>query len=101
MQHHTAGTEYISSFPIRHGILGPDRLLVHTLEEWLNDIKRNQIPYVLGGVGPVSSVVQIVRGIKDLVCMPIEQYRRDGRIILGLQRGTQSFRWVELCRKSG
>ena len=54
----------------RHGILGPDRLLVHILEEWLNDIKRNQIPYVLGGVGPVSSLVQIVRGIKVSLIVP-------------------------------
>ena len=51
--------------------MGPDRLLVHILEEWLNDIKRNQIPYVLGGVGPVSSLVQIVRGIKVSLIVPL------------------------------
>ena len=30
-------------------------------------------------------------GVRDLFWMPIEQYRRDGRIIRGLQRGAASF----------
>lgn len=32
-----------------------------------------------------------VQGIKDLFWLPIEQYRRDGRIVRGLQRGASSF----------
>lgn len=30
-------------------------------------------------------------GLRDLVWLPIEQYRKDGRIVRGFQRGTASF----------
>jgi len=32
-----------------------------------------------------------VHGCRDLFWLPIEQYRRDGRIVRGFQRGAQSF----------
>lgn len=38
-----------------------------------------------------SFVVFVVQGIRDLVCMPLEQYQKDGRIVRGLQRGANSF----------
>ncbi|XP_072350535.1 autophagy-related protein 2 homolog B-like isoform X1 [Scyliorhinus torazame] len=75
----------------RHGLLGVDKLLSYTLNEWLTDIRKNQLPGILGGVGPMHSFVQLVQGLKDLVWLPIEQYRRDGRIVRGLQRGAASF----------
>lgn len=37
---------------------------------------------------PLSCSVQ---GFRDLVWLPIEQYRKDGRIVRGFQRGTASF----------
>lgn len=33
----------------------------------------------------------LVQGLKDLVWLPIEQYRKDGRIVRGFQRGAASF----------
>lgn len=30
-------------------------------------------------------------GIQDLIWMPIEQYRKDGRVVRGLQRGANAF----------
>ncbi|GCC38375.1 hypothetical protein chiPu_0016889 [Chiloscyllium punctatum] len=75
----------------RHGLLGVDKLISYALNEWLTDIKKNQLPGILGGVGPMHSLVQLVQGLKDLVWLPIEQYRRDGRIVRGLQRGAASF----------
>ncbi|XP_035117304.1 autophagy-related protein 2 homolog B isoform X3 [Callithrix jacchus] len=75
----------------RHGLLGVDKLFSYAITEWLNDIKKNQLPGILGGVGPMHSLVQLVQGLKDLVWLPIEQYRKDGRIVRGLQRGAASF----------
>ncbi|KAF7704373.1 hypothetical protein HF521_021445 [Silurus meridionalis] len=75
----------------RQGLLGVDKLFSYTINEWLNDIKKNQLPGLLGGVGPIHSLVQLVQGIRDLVWLPIEQYRKDGRIVRGFQRGTASF----------
>lgn len=75
----------------REGILGVDRLLSFLCLEWLTDIKTRQIPSILGGIGPMNSVIKFFQGIFDLVRLPIEQYQKDGRIIRGLQLGAQSF----------
>ncbi|KAK2491330.1 hypothetical protein MC885_018408 [Smutsia gigantea] len=64
----------------RHGLLGVDKLFSYAITEWLTDIKKNQLPGILG-----------VQGLKDLVWLPIEQYRKDGRIVRGFQRGAASF----------
>ena len=75
----------------RHGLLGVDKLINFALNEWAADIRNNQLPSILGGVGPLHSFVQFFQGFRDLVWLPVEQYRRDGRIVRGLQRGTSSF----------
>ncbi|KAG8449121.1 hypothetical protein GDO86_015975 [Hymenochirus boettgeri] len=75
----------------RHGLLGMEKLFSYAINEWLTDIKKNQLPGILGGVGPMHSLVQLVQGLKDLVWLPIEQYRKDGRIVRGFQRGAASF----------
>lgn len=100
-------------------LLGFDKLMTYALLEWLQDIKKNQLPSLLGGVGPMHSLVQLckswllvlmksfmnsfrhcthlinlyfsVQGIRDLFWLPIEQYQKDGRIVRGLQRGANSF----------
>ncbi|XP_059157268.1 autophagy-related protein 2 homolog A-like [Physella acuta] len=73
------------------GILGWDKLLMYAYNEWLTDIKTNQIHSILKGVGSLSIVFQIVQGVTDLIRLPIEQYQKDRRIIRGLQRGANSF----------
>lgn len=45
----------------RHGILGLDRLLNFLIQEWLQDIKKRQLPKILGGVGPMYSLVQLCK----------------------------------------
>ncbi|XP_066575184.1 autophagy-related protein 2 homolog A [Amia ocellicauda] len=75
----------------RHGLLGVEKVINYAVNEWLSDIRKNQLPGILGGVGPMHSVVQLFHGVRDLFWLPIEQYRRDGRLIRGLQRGAASF----------
>ncbi|XP_012375149.2 autophagy-related protein 2 homolog A isoform X2 [Dasypus novemcinctus] len=75
----------------RHGLLGVDKVLGYAVNEWLQDIRKNQLPSLLGGVGPMHSVVQLFQGLRDLLWLPIEQYRKDGRLMRGLQRGAASF----------
>ena len=74
-----------------NGIVGIERLLSLLITEWLADIRQNQIPNILGGVGPMYSLLQLIQGIKDLFLLPIEQYQKDGRIIRGIQKGAHSF----------
>lgn len=40
-------------------LLGVDKLFSYAITEWLNDIKKNQLPGILGGVGPMHSLVQL------------------------------------------
>ena len=75
----------------RSGLLGYDKLLTYIINEWLVDIRRNQIPGIIGGVGPAYSFVQLYQGIKDLFWLPVQQYRQDGRLVRGLQKGAHSF----------
>lgn len=36
-------------------------------------------------------MVNVGSGVADLILLPIEQYRKDGRVARGVQRGTNSF----------
>lgn len=58
---------------------------------WTPDVKANQLADVVSGIAPLKSVVNVGSGVANLVLLPIEQYRRDGRIVRGLQRGAHAF----------
>ncbi|CAG8746013.1 13896_t:CDS:2, partial [Cetraspora pellucida] len=73
------------------GVKGISRLLEDLGAAWLPHITSTQVPNVVSGVAPIRSLVNIGSGVADLILLPIEQYKKDGRIIKGLQRGTQSF----------
>ncbi|KAI6657385.1 Autophagy-related protein 2-like protein B [Oopsacas minuta] len=75
----------------RKGFLGYDKLLEYVITEWLTDIKSYQLPRIIGGVGPMYYITQLAQGTVDLVRLPWQQYRQDGRIIWGLQQGATSF----------
>lgn len=75
----------------KHGLLGFEKLIAHLCREWLQDIKKNQIPAILSGVGPTHVFVYLFQGIYDLFRLPFEQYQKDGRFVRGLQLGAQSF----------
>lgn len=81
----------ISIIHFMRSLLGFDKLLTYITQEWLQDIKKHQLPSLLGGVGPMHSFVKLIQGLRDLVQLPIEQYQKDGRIVRGLQRGANSF----------
>lgn len=81
----------LKSFSHCQGLLGMEKCLLFAIGVWANDIKKYQLPSILGGVGPVNSFVQLFRGIRDLFVMPIDQYRKDKRLVRGLQKGLFSF----------
>nr|UXP86414.1 atg2 [Procambarus clarkii] len=81
----------LKSIVHKSGLLGMDKLIQYVTNEWVNDIRRNQLPSVLGGVGPMHSVGKLVGGVRDLFLLPIEQYQKDGRLFRGIQRGTSAF----------
>ncbi|KAF7363504.1 GP-PDE domain-containing protein [Mycena sanguinolenta] len=58
---------------------------------WTPDVKATQLVDVISGVAPIRSVVNVGSGVADLVLLPIAQYKKDGRIVRGVQKGTTAF----------
>ena len=58
---------------------------------WTPDVKATQLVDVISGVSPIRSVVNVGSGVADLVLLPIAQYKKDGRVVRGLQKGTTAF----------
>lgn len=72
-------------------ISGVTRLSTTLQDLWTPDVKANQLADVISGVSPIRSIVNVGSGVADLILLPIEQYRKDGRVARGVQRGTNSF----------
>lgn len=71
--------------------MGWSRVSTLLQDIWTPDVKANQLADVLSGVSPIRSVVNVGSGVADLILLPIEQYRKDGRVARGVQKGTSSF----------
>lgn len=54
-------------------------------------MKATQLVDVISGVAPIRSVVNVGSGVADLVLLPIAQYKKDGRVLRGVQKGATSF----------
>lgn len=54
-------------------------------------IQKYQLAGLLAGLSPVRSIVNIGGGVKDLVAIPLKEYKKDGRLMRSLQKGTKSF----------
>lgn len=76
---------------ILYGVSGFDRLGKTLNDIWSPDIRKNQLPGVLAGLGPVRSVVSVGGGVRDMVIIPIQEYRKDGRIARSLRKGALAF----------
>ena len=83
--------ELVLRHVILYGISGFDRLGKTLNDIWSPDVKRNQLPRVLAGVGPIRSMIGVGEGVRDLVVVPIQEYRKDGRVVRSLQKGALAF----------
>lgn len=88
---HFEGAEMTLRHITLSGITGLERLGTTLQDLWTPDVKANQLADVISGVSPIRSMVNVGSGVADLILLPIEQYRKDGRIAKGVQRGTNSF----------
>ncbi|OBZ75363.1 Autophagy-related protein 2 [Grifola frondosa] len=73
------------------GITGWPRFFDLLNDLWTPDVKATQLVDVISGVSPIRSVVNVGSGVADLVLLPIAQYKKDGRVVRGLQKGTTAF----------
>ncbi|KAK5728740.1 autophagy- protein 2 [Elasticomyces elasticus] len=76
---------------IVYGIRGFEPLHKTLNDIWMPDVKRNQLPTVLAGLAPVRGLVNIGSGMRDVVAIPIREYRKDGRIVRSIQKGALHF----------
>ncbi|MCJ1422443.1 autophagy- protein 2 [Sticta canariensis] len=76
---------------IIYGVSGFERLGKTLNDIWMPDIKQNQLPGVLAGLAPVRSLVNVGGGVRDLVVVPIREYRKDGRVVRSFQKGALAF----------
>lgn len=72
-------------------VTGWPRLFDLLNDLWTPDVKATQLVEVISGVAPIRSVVNVGSGIADLVLLPIAQYKKDGRIVRGVQKGASAF----------
>nr|GAT53224.1 predicted protein [Mycena chlorophos] len=88
---HFDGAEMTLRHITLSGITGWPRLFDLLNDIWTPDVKATQLVDVISGVAPIRSVVNVGSGVADLVLLPIAQYKKDGRIVRGVQKGTTAF----------
>lgn len=76
---------------VLYGISGFPRMSQVLNDTWMPDVKNTQLGDVLAGVAPVRSLANIGGGIKDLVAVPMREYKKDGRIVRAVQKGAMKF----------
>jgi autophagy-related protein 2 len=75
----------------KRGFLGIEKLLNCLLNDWVADIKNNQVKNLIKGWGLFNSLIQLFEGFSCLFWYPIEQYRKDGRVLFGIKKGSAAF----------
>lgn len=85
------GTKFVLRHVILHGIEGGDQLYKSLHSIWMGDILQNQLAGVLAGLAPIRPLVNVGTGIQNLVVVPMQEYRKDGRIMRSIQKGAVAF----------
>ena len=76
---------------ILYGVSGFDRLGLMLNDIWSPDVRRNQLATVLSGLAPVRPLIDVASGVRELVAVPIREYKKDGRIVRSIQKGAIAF----------
>ncbi|KAK9676253.1 hypothetical protein RND81_11G064700 [Saponaria officinalis] len=73
------------------GVYGWSNVFEIAIGEWLEDISQNQIHKLLKGLPTIRSFVAVGSGAAKLLSLPVKNYKKDYKLVKGLQRGTISF----------
>lgn len=88
---HFDGSEMTLRHITLHGLTGWARLGDTLNDLWTPDVKATQLVDVISGIAPIRSVVNVGSGVADLVLLPVAQYKKDGRVVRGMQKGATAF----------
>ncbi|TVU11701.1 hypothetical protein EJB05_45303, partial [Eragrostis curvula] len=73
------------------GVYGWNSICETVAAEWLEDISKNQVHKLLKGIAPIRSLVALSSGTKKLLSLPIKSYKKDRKLLKGMQRGAVAF----------
>ncbi|KAL5714191.1 hypothetical protein ACHQM5_016185 [Ranunculus cassubicifolius] len=73
------------------GIYGWSSVCETIVGEWLEDISHNQVHKLLKGLPPIRSLFTVGSGAAKLVSLPVKNYKKDHRLVKGIQRGAVAF----------
>ncbi|XP_031482681.1 autophagy-related protein 2 isoform X1 [Nymphaea colorata] len=73
------------------GIYGWNSVCETVIGEWLEDISHNQVRELIKGLVPVRSLCSVGSGAAKLISLPVTNYRKDHKLLKGLQRGAITF----------
>jgi autophagy-related protein 2 len=85
------GSDIILRHAIVYGITSLDKLHKTLNDVWMPDVQRNQLPGVLSGLAAVRPFVNVGSGMRDLIVVPMREYKKDGRIVRSVQKGVYAF----------
>lgn len=85
------GADIMLRHVILYGVTSFDKLHQTLNDVWMPDVKNNQLPGVLAGLAPIRSIVNVGSGVRDLVVVPMREYKKDGRIVRSVQKGALAF----------
>ncbi|KAK1258092.1 hypothetical protein QJS04_geneDACA012280 [Acorus gramineus] len=73
------------------GVYGWSNVCETIAGEWLEDVSHSQIHKLLKGLAPIRSLFSVSSGAAKLVSLPLKSYKKDHRLIKGVQRGATAF----------
>ncbi|OVA15794.1 Autophagy-related [Macleaya cordata] len=73
------------------GVYGWSSVCETIVGEWLEDISHNQVHKFLKGLPPIRSLFTVGSGAAKLVSLPVKNYKKDHRLLTGIQRGAIAF----------
>lgn len=76
---------------IVYGLRGFETLHDTLSDIWTPDVIQHQLRGVLAGLGPVRPLISLGAGVRDVVAIPIREYRKDGRLVRSVQKGAFHF----------
>ncbi|KAK9286331.1 hypothetical protein L1049_014723 [Liquidambar formosana] len=68
------------------GVYGWSSVCETIIGQWLEDVSQNQVLKVLQGLPAIRSLVAVGSGAAKLVSSPLKSYRKDRRLLKGMQR---------------
>eukprot|EP01133_Synstelium_polycarpum_P001493 gene1493-1734_t len=94
--------QLLNLLPLEGAIFNLNRLKLNGVGGWgalFNQIGKLWIPHIIhtqllgyiSGVRGINSLVHVGESLANLVVLPLEQYKKDGKVLKGLRKGTTTF----------